>query len=105
MPVYRVELSEPAENDVRDIIVYVAAKLSAPNTAIKMADAFDDAWLRLGRNPNLYALINDDVLAAQGFRKIAIKNYLAFFTIDESAKVVDVHRVLYNRQDWARLLQ
>ena len=39
MAKYKVEVSEPAENDLRDIVRYISVQLSAPVTAIKMMDA------------------------------------------------------------------
>ena len=35
---YRVDVSEPAEKDLRDIVRYISAQLSAPMTALKMMD-------------------------------------------------------------------
>lgn len=39
-----------------------------------------------------------------GYRKLIVKNYIVFFTIDEPNKVVDVERILYGRRDWLRIL-
>jgi len=40
---YRVDVSEPAENDLRDIIRYIAAQLSAPMTALNMMETIEKA--------------------------------------------------------------
>lgn len=39
MAKYRVDISEPAENDLRDIVRYISVLLSALTTALKMMDA------------------------------------------------------------------
>jgi plasmid stabilization system protein ParE len=39
-----------------------------------------------------------------GYRKLIVKNYIAFFTVDEKAKTIDVERILYARRDWLRIL-
>ncbi|HBG16880.1 MAG TPA: hypothetical protein DDW93_08890 [Firmicutes bacterium] len=39
-----------------------------------------------------------------GYRKLIVKNYIVFFTINEKSKVVDVERILYARRDWLRIL-
>lgn len=38
MAKYRVDVSEPAENDLRDIVRYIASQLSAPISATRMME-------------------------------------------------------------------
>lgn len=101
---YKIEVSEPAENDLRDIVRYIFAQLSAPMTAMKMMDTIEQAIASLANMPQKCPLVRDERLAAMGYRKLIIKNYVVFFTIDEKAKVVDVERILYARRDWLRIL-
>jgi len=101
---YRVDVSEPAENDLRDIVRYISATLDAPITALKMMDTIEEAVGGLADMPQKYPLVTDERLAAMGYRKLIVKNYIAFFTIDERNKVVDVERILYARRDWLRIL-
>ncbi|MEW5952987.1 MAG: type II toxin-antitoxin system RelE/ParE family toxin [Bacillota bacterium] len=104
MAKYRVNVSEPAENDLRDIVRYISAQLSAPITALKMMDAVEEAIAGLADMPQKYPPVIDERLATMGYHKLIVKNYIAFFTIDEKAKVVDVERILYVRRDWFRIL-
>jgi hypothetical protein len=46
--------------------------------------------LKLSDMPHKYALVGDERLAAMGYRKKNIKNYMAFFTIDEETTKVSV---------------
>jgi plasmid stabilization system protein ParE len=101
---YSVDISEPAEEDLRDIVRYISSQLSAPMTAIKMMEAFEEALSKLSELPHGYPVLRDDRLASMGYRRVDIKNYTAFFTINEKDKVVDVERILYARRDWANLL-
>ncbi len=98
---YRVDVSEPAESDLRD---YISAQLSAPMTATKMMDAIEKAIAGLADMPQKCPPVSDERLASMGYRKLVVKNYVAFFTIDEKSKVVDVERILYARRDWLRIL-
>jgi len=54
--------------------------------------------------PDSHPLVRDDRLASMGYRRLEVKNYTVFFTINEKEKTVDVERVLYARRDWANLL-
>ena len=104
MAKYRVDISEPAQEDLRDIARYISAQLSAPVTAIKMMETIEEALLKLADMPHGYPLLRDDRLASMGYRRVDVKNYTAFFTVNEKEKVVDVERILYARRDWGNLL-
>jgi len=40
---YRIDISESAENDLRDIVRCISAQLSAPMTALKMMETMEEA--------------------------------------------------------------
>ena len=73
-------------------------------TALGMMDAIEEALADLADMPYKHSLVVDERLAAMGYRKLHIKNYIAFYTIDEEAAAVNVERVLYARRDWLRVL-
>ncbi|MEW6080713.1 MAG: type II toxin-antitoxin system RelE/ParE family toxin [Bacillota bacterium] len=104
MAKYRVDVSEPAENDLRDIVRYISAQLPAPMTDLKIMNTIEEAITGLADIPHSCPPVTDERLASMGYRKLIIKNYIAFFTIDEKAKVVDVERILYTRRDWLQIL-
>ena len=101
---YRVDVSDPAEEDLRDILRYISSQLSAPITAMKMIDTIEEALTGLADMPDSYPLVRDDRLASMGYHRLEVKNYSVFFTINKKEKVVDVERILYARRDWANLL-
>jgi len=104
MATYSIEISEPAENDLRDMIRYISSQLSASMTAMNMIDTIEAALLGLSELPQKCPAVRDDRLASMGYRKLLIKNYVAFFTIDEQSQVINVERILYARRDWLRIL-
>jgi plasmid stabilization system protein ParE len=104
MKQYRVDVSEPAENDLYDIVRYIASQFSAPVTALNMMELLEEAMAGLSEMPQRFPLVNDDRLSQMGYRKLAVKNYIVFFSIDEKNSVVDVERILYARRDWLRIL-
>ena len=65
---------------------------------------FEEAMLSLSDMPQRCPLVSDDRLSQMGYRKLIVKNYVVFFSIDEKNKVVDVERILYGRRDWIRFL-
>ncbi len=101
---YKIAVSEPAENDLRDIVRYISAQLSAPMTALKMMDTIEEAIAGLSDIPKKYPLVSDDRLKAMGYHKLLVKNYIVFFSVDDKSNIVDVERILYARRDWLHIL-
>lgn len=104
MAKYRVDVSEPAEKDLLDIVRYIGSQLSAPISSLNMMDLLEDAMAGLSELPQRYPLAADERLARMGYRKLPVKNYVVFYTIDEKNKAVDVERILYGRRDWLRII-
>jgi len=104
MAKYRVDVSDPAESDLGDIIRYIASQLSAPLSALHLMEILEEAMEDLSDMPQRYPFVSDERLAQMGYRKLSVKNYIVFFSIDEKDKVVDIERILYGRRDWLRIL-
>ena len=104
MAKYRVNVSEPTENDLRDIVRYIASQLSAPVSALHMMELFEEAMAGLSDMPQRCPYVADERLSQMGYRKLLVKNHVVFFSIDEKSKVVDIERILYGRRDWLGFL-
>jgi plasmid stabilization system protein ParE len=104
MAKYNIEISEPAESDLRDIVRYIYAKLDAPITALKMMDIIEKAIASLVDIPYRFPLVNDELLANKGYHKLIVTNYIVFYTIDEDKNIVDVERILFVKRNWRRIL-
>lgn len=50
--------------------------------------------------PQRYAIIDNERIKKFKIRKLIIKNYNAFYRIDEEKKVVNVERIVYGASDW-----
>jgi len=101
---YKIQITEPAENDLRAIGVYIAKELLELNTAKKVVAKIGEVIMKLEKLPLRNALVLDERLALQGIRRILIDNYIAFYIITEENKTVTIVRILYNRRDWINLL-
>lgn len=104
MALYTVNVTTSAKNDLNDVFLYIAVDLLSPETAEKIIIAIEEAVKSLSYMPHKHALVDDERLAAMGYRKLVIKNYITFFTIEEEAKTVNVKRILYARRNWLHIL-
>ena len=101
---YSLRVTEYAENDLDDIIDYIAHKLANPSAASALLDAIDDCYWHLRCTPYMYGECADTRLKAQGYRRVVIKNYVMIYKIDEAEKTVIVLRFFYGSRDYQRLL-
>ena len=67
-------------------------------------ELLEEAMSSLTEMPQRCPLLVDERLFQKGYRKIIVKNYVVFFSIDEKNYVVDIERILYGRRDWLRIL-
>ena len=104
MDSYEVCLTGLAERDIRGIIRYIAVDLAVPQTADTMLETIEAALDSLASMPEIHPLVQDESLAMAGYRKLIIKNYIAFYTVDNKSKTVNVARVLYSRRNWQNII-
>jgi plasmid stabilization system protein ParE len=101
---YKPIIAAPAEDDLAAVYHYIAEDLDSPDTALRILETVYTALRSLANMPHRCPLVDDERLAAIGYRMLPIKNYLAFFTVNEETKTVCVERILYARRDWLHIL-
>ena len=104
---YNVYLSEPAEQDLDEISIYISTQLLVPETAEDLIDTFYQAMSSLSSMPKRHPLVNDVFLANLGYRMLPVKSYLVFYSVNEmpnGLREVNIERVLYGRRDWQNIL-
>jgi len=106
MDEYNVFLSEPAEQDLHEISLYIAAKLLSPTTAEDMLDTFYEAMSGLATMPKRHPLIKDVFLANLEYRMMPLKNYVIFYSVNDSfgERDVNIERILYAKRNWQEIL-
>ena len=93
-----------AKNDYKEIINYIKYELLEPAIAEKYANLIKNELTSLEYQPNKFPIINYEVIKMYQFRKVVIKNYIAFYRINDKDKVVNVERILYGASDWKNKL-
>ncbi|MDR0952456.1 MAG: type II toxin-antitoxin system RelE/ParE family toxin [Oscillospiraceae bacterium] len=101
---FKLHLTDNGKRDILEIGWYIYEQLDSPVAAINTVEKIEVAIRKIPDNPYIYPKVRDDRLAAMGYRSVVINNYVAFFVIDEAAKIVSIDRVIYGRRDWAHIL-
>lgn len=101
---YRVYVTAPAENDIREIARYIRKQLREPGLSANIIDKIEEALNSLTEMLSRVGLVFDERLMLMGIRNLPVKSYSIFFRIYEARKLVVVERVLYSRRDWMNIL-
>lgn len=100
MYVYRITPS--AYRDLSEIKRYIREELSSPERADLLIQAFMKAFENACMYPFSLPPVQEPRLQARGYRKIIVKNYIAFVQV--RGETVEIMRVLYYGRDYQRLL-
>lgn len=101
---YKLLISRDAHNDIDEITTYIAQVLKNPQAAGSFLDDVEKSYRNLLDNPRMYSYCADEGLQRKGYRKIAIKNYLILYRVDETEKIIFIVRVVYGARDYTKLL-
>ena len=99
-PKYSVRLLQLAEDDLTEIITYIAA--DRPSAAEKLASRIEKDLRLLASNPHLGRIPSEEELLRLGYRYLVVENYLVFYTIE--GKTLVVHRILHGARDYLNLI-
>jgi len=98
-PKFRIHLLRVAEDDLTEIVTYIAA--DRPSAAEALATRIEKSLQRLAHNPRLGRIPNEEDLIGLGYRYLVVENYLIFCTIQ--GHTIFVHRILHGARDYLSL--
>ena len=96
---FKVKYSEQASDDLADIIRYINDVLCNPRAAERFFIATTEKIKLLRENSYLYPLHHDKQLRAEGYRFVAVGNYLMFYVIDDGNSIVNIVRIVYSKRN------
>ena len=101
---YRVDITDSAHNELSDIVEYIAETLCAPTAAAHFAEAVEKCYDNLKSQPFMYNVSDMPELAAKGYRRAPVKNYLILYRVDELVGLVRIHRIFYGARNYIDLI-
>lgn len=102
---YEVKITEHAEQSMREIGMYIAVELKAPETAAKMLKTFQTGVAGLSIMPQRVHLTPEEPWRSLGIRRLHIKNYYAYFWIDEAIHRIQIMDFVYVGRDQEKQLK
>ena len=100
---YHLHITSVAERDISQAADYIEFVLKNPKAADALLEETDQKINALLPFPQEHPIVEDKLLAAWGIRFTQIKNYLAFYVVEENQ--VTVIRFLYAKSDWISILK
>ncbi|MBE7066728.1 MAG: type II toxin-antitoxin system RelE/ParE family toxin [Ruminococcaceae bacterium] len=101
---YKVIVLPEAQQDMREIILYIAYELAAPQAAINLQIALNEAINSLSMMPDRIKIVDEHPWREVGVRRICIKNYYIYFLISEKENLVQIMAVIYSGCDQKNIL-
>lgn len=101
---YTYKLMPSAVQDLQEIGDYIANQLHAPDSAIHLLDEIESAIKTACEFPLSLPMINDSLLRMKGYRKIIVRNYIAFALPDQEHQILNIMRVMYYARDYLKEL-
>ena len=102
MKKYNIEYSLDAKQDLIEIKQYVKYNLQEPEIAQKLILKIRKEISTLKNNPEIYTIIDDDIIKKLEIRKLIIDNYIVFYRIKNNN--IQIVRIMYGRRNWINLL-
>ena len=101
---YQLHFTPLAYEDMDEILSYISNKLSNPQAAESLFEEIEKSIQRLKKFPYIGSEVTDSYLAAKGYRKLIVQNYLVFHLVDIKQKQIIIMRILFGAREYRNSL-
>ena len=102
MKKYNIKYSIESKQDLIRIKQYIKHNLQEPEIAEKLISKIRKEISNLKNNPEIFAIIDDDLIKKLEVRKLIVDNYIVFYRIKDNN--IQIVRIMYGRRNWINLL-
>ncbi|MCF0232704.1 MAG: type II toxin-antitoxin system RelE/ParE family toxin [Enterococcus sp.] len=97
--IYEVLIAAEAEQDLRRIYEYICLELKSPKSAKKQINSLEAAINSLTELPFRHRVFEHEPWKSRGLRIFPVGNYLVFYIVDKSSRLVNIVRIMYGKRD------
>jgi toxin ParE1/3/4 len=101
---YQIFRTEKAEEQLREIIFYIADDSGDIDLALKYLDRLESEINRLQEFPESGSLPRYSILKKQGYRVLIVERHLVFYKINHEDRVVLIYAILDGRREYHNLI-
>lgn len=93
---FNVELSEKADQDLRNIFLYIAIDLCSPEIAEKQINRLWNAMRSLDKLPERYRRYEDEPWHIRGMRVLPVDKYIVLYIPNLKEQIVQIISIMYS---------
>lgn len=101
---YKIIRSDKADEQLREILFYIADDSGSIDTALNYLDKIETAINRLRDFPYSGSIPRYSILKKQGYRVLITERHLVFYKIDEEEKAVVIYAAVDGRREYRNLI-
>lgn len=102
--IFEIEISEQADDDLRNLYEYIAYELQSPENASGQLGRLEENIMSLEQMPKRFQAYEKEPWHSRGMRIMPVDNYCVFYIPDIEKAVVTIVRVIYGGRDIATQL-
>ena len=101
---YSIIRTDKAEEQLRDIIFYIAEDSGSVDIALGYLDKLEKAIMNLADIPYVGVKPRYSILRKQGYFVLIVEKHMVFYKVDEEKKLVLVYSVVDSRREYQNLV-
>ena len=101
---YKILRTDKAEEQLREIIFYIADDSGNIDIALEYLDKIETAINRLQEFPESGSIPRYSILKKQGYRVVIVERHLVFYKINEADKSVIIYAIVDGRREYLNLI-
>ncbi|MBR0090090.1 MAG: type II toxin-antitoxin system RelE/ParE family toxin [Lachnospiraceae bacterium] len=101
---FTYRLTKVAEADIDETLSYITNTLGNPDAATTFVNELEEKLGKLCKSPKTGKLVENEFLTRRDVRRILVKNYIAYYFLDEINHSIVILRVVYGRRDQDKII-
>ena len=101
---YSIIRTDRAEEQLRDIIFYIAEDSDSVDIALGYLDKLEKAIMNLSDFPYVGVKPGYSILRKQGYLVLIVEKHMVFYKVDEEKKLVLIYAVVDGRREYQNLV-
>lgn len=101
---YKILRTDKAEDQLRDIIFYIADDSGSVDVALQYLDKVEAAIDRLQDFPQSGSIPRYSILRKQGYRVVTVEKHLVFYKVNEEEMVIIIYAIVDGRREYQNLI-
>ena len=101
---YKIVRTDKADEQLREIICYIADDSGSTDIALNYLDKIEAAIRRLEEFPMSGSIPRYSILRKQGYRVLIVERHLVFYKVNEDEKIVTIYAIIDGRREYRNLV-